>query len=52
MTTGGIFFLLLLIALIAVLPIWPFSRRWTIGPTMIVGLLLVAVLVLILIGII
>ncbi|MER0238022.1 DUF3309 family protein [Fulvimarina sp. MAC8] len=51
MTTGGIFFVLLLIALIAVMPIWPYSRRLTIGPLMIVGLLLVAVLVLILIGI-
>ncbi|MCK5931135.1 Protein of unknown function [Fulvimarina manganoxydans] len=50
MSTGGFLFLVLLIALIVALPIWPFSRRWTIGPTMIIGLLLVLVLVLILIG--
>ena len=44
MTYGGTLFLFLLIALIVALPIW------TIGPTMIIGLLLVLVLVLILIG--
>ncbi|MDY8109484.1 DUF3309 family protein [Fulvimarina sp. 2208YS6-2-32] len=52
MTTGGILFVLLLIALIAVLPIWPFSKRFTIGPAMIVGVLLVAVMVISLIGLI
>ncbi|MEN3791932.1 DUF3309 family protein [Fulvimarina sp. MAC3] len=51
MTLGGFFFLALLIILVVVLPIWPYSRRFTIGPTMIVGLLLVLVLTLILIGI-
>ncbi|EAU40694.1 hypothetical protein FP2506_03169 [Fulvimarina pelagi HTCC2506] len=51
MTTGGIIFLLLLIVLIAVLPIWPYARRFTIGPLMVVGVLLVTVLMLILIGI-
>ncbi|RFC65234.1 DUF3309 family protein [Fulvimarina endophytica] len=52
MTFSGILFILLVIAFVAVLPIWSYSRRFTIGPLMIVALLIVLVMVLALIGLI
>ncbi|MGF7006368.1 DUF3309 family protein [Aminobacter sp. BE322] len=41
---------LLLIILIGAVPAWPHSRNWGYGPSGIVGILLVVLLVLLLLG--
>lgn len=45
MTATSVLLLFVIFALIAVLPVWPHSKRLGILPTGIVGLVLVAVLV-------
>jgi len=48
MTT--ILFIVLLLLLLGALPSWPYSRNWGYGPTGILGLILVIVLILMLLN--
>ena len=48
MTT--VLIVILILVLIGALPSWPYSRGWGYGPTGIVGLLLVILLILLLMG--
>jgi hypothetical protein len=45
---GLILFILLIILLFGMIPSWPYSRGWGYGPSGVVGLILVVVLVLLL----
>jgi hypothetical protein len=42
--------LVLVLLLLGAVPAWPYNRRWGYGPSGVVGLLLVIVLVLALVG--
>lgn len=45
----GLFFLLVIaIALVAVLPVWPYSRGWGYRPTWIIGALFIIILIIVL----
>jgi len=48
MTT--ILFIVLLLLLLGALPSWPYSRSWGYGPTGVLGLILVIVLILMLLN--
>jgi hypothetical protein len=48
MTT--ILIIVLLVLLLGGLPAWPYSREWGYGPSGVLGLILVVVLVLLLLG--
>ena len=50
MSIGTILLILLVLALVGVIPVWPHARSWGYGPSGIVGVLLVIVLVLFLLG--
>jgi hypothetical protein len=50
MTLTTILILVLILILIGAVPSWPYSRSWGYGPSGIVGLILLVVLVLILMG--
>jgi hypothetical protein len=50
MGIGTILLIILVLALLGVIPVWPHARSWGYGPTGIVGVLLVIVLVLLLLG--
>ena len=50
MTLGTILLIVLVLALIGVIPAWPHSRGWGYGPSGIVGVLLVVLLILFLMG--
>lgn len=50
MTLGTILVIVLVLALIGVIPAWPHSRGWGYGPSGIVGVLLVVLLILFLTG--
>jgi protein-S-isoprenylcysteine O-methyltransferase Ste14 len=50
MSIGTILLVLLVLALLGVIPVWPHARSWGYGPSGIVGLLLLIVLVLLLLG--
>ena len=45
-----LFLILLIVLLIAILPSWPYSRRWGYFPSGAVGLIVVIVLILFLMG--
>ena len=45
-----ILLVIVVLILIGALPTWPYSRGWGYGPTGIVGLLLIVLLVLLLMG--
>jgi hypothetical protein len=47
---GTILLIVLVLALLGVIPVWPHARSWGYGPTGIVGLLLAIVLILFLLG--
>jgi Protein of unknown function (DUF3309) len=47
---GAILMVSLVMALLAVLPRWPYSREWGYGPTGGVGLLLLVVIIFVLLG--
>jgi len=49
---GTILLLILILLLIGGLPTWPYSRGWGYGPTGLVGLLLVIMLVLLLLNVV
>jgi hypothetical protein len=48
MTLGTILLIILILILIGAVPSWPYSRGWGYGPSGIVGVVLVVVLVLVL----
>lgn len=50
MSLGTILLIVLILALVGVIPTWPHSSGWGYGPSGIVGLLVVIVLVLFLLG--
>jgi hypothetical protein len=50
MGLGTILLALLVLALVGVIPAWPHSRGWGYGPSGIVGVILVVLLVLVLMG--
>lgn len=50
MSLGTILIVVLVLALVGVIPTWPHSRSWGYGPSGIVGLVLVVLLVLFLLG--
>jgi hypothetical protein len=50
MSIGTILLIILILILVGVLPTWPHARSWGYGPSGIVGVLLVIVIVLFLLG--
>lgn len=50
MTIGGILLILLLLLLIGAVPVWPHSKGWGYGPTGLVGILVIVLVVYILLG--
>jgi hypothetical protein len=50
MSLGTILLVVLILMLVGVVPAWPHSRSWGYGPSGIVGVILVIVLVLFLMG--
>ncbi len=50
MTLGTILLIVLILALIGVLPTWPHSTKWGYGPSGIVGVLVLVVIVLFVLG--
>jgi hypothetical protein len=50
MTLGTILLIILVLLLIGAIPNWPHSRRWGYGPSGLIGLALIAVVVLSLLG--
>jgi hypothetical protein len=50
MAMGTVIFILLVLMLIGAVPTWPHSRGWGYGPSGVVGIMLVLVLVLLVIG--
>ena len=50
MSLGTILLIVLVLMLIGVLPMWPHARSWGYGPSGIVGVVLVIVIVLFLMG--
>jgi len=50
MSIGTILLIVLILILVGVLPAWPHARGWGYGPSGIVGVLLVVVIVLFLLG--
>ena len=50
MTIGTILLILLVLLLLGAIPSWPYSRNWGYGPSGVLGLVLVVVIVLALTG--
>jgi hypothetical protein len=50
MTLGTILLIVLVLVLIGVIPAWPHSRGWGYGPSGVLGLVLVVLIVLFLLG--
>ena len=50
MSLGTLLLIILILMLVGVLPTWPHARSWGYGPSGIVGVILVVVLVLFLMG--
>ena len=50
MSLGTILLVVLVLALVGVIPTWPHSRSWGYGPSGILGLIVVVLLVLLLMG--
>jgi Protein of unknown function (DUF3309) len=50
MTTSTILLIILVLLLVGVIPSWPHSRNWGYGPTGLIGLLVIILLVLLLTG--
>lgn len=50
MSIGAILLIILILALIGVLPVWPHARRWGYYPGGIVGVILLIVIVMFLMG--
>ena len=50
MSLGTILLIVLILVLVGVIPAWPHARSWGYGPSGIVGVVLVIVLILFLMG--
>ena len=50
MTLGTILLIVLVLLLLGAIPAWPYSRGWGYGPSGIVGLLFVILLIMLLTG--
>lgn len=50
MTLSTLLLIILILALVGALPSWPYSRAWGYGPSGLVGVLLVVVLLMALLG--
>ena len=50
MTLGTILLIILILALIGAIPSWPYSRNWGYGPSGILGIIVVVLLILALTG--
>ena len=50
MTLGTILLIVLVLLLVGAIPAWPYSRGWGYGPSGVVGLLFVVLLILLLTG--
>ncbi len=50
MSTTAILLVVLLLLVIGVIPSWPYSRSWGYGPSGILGLILVVLLIMMLLG--
>jgi hypothetical protein len=50
MATSTILMIILILILLGVVPIWPYSRSWGYGPSGILGLVLIVFLILLLLG--
>lgn len=50
MTTGTILLIIVVLLLIGAIPAWPYSSSWGYGPSGILGLVLVIVIILFLLG--
>jgi len=47
---GTILLVILILALLGVIPVWPHSRAWGYGPSGGIGLILVIIIILLLLG--
>ncbi|MCL5975812.1 MAG: DUF3309 domain-containing protein [Gammaproteobacteria bacterium] len=50
MTTSTILLIILVLLLIGAIPSWPHSRNWGYGPTGLIGVLVIVLLILLLTG--
>jgi hypothetical protein len=50
MTLGAILLVILILALLGIIPVWPHSRSWGYAPSGGVGLVVVILLILLLLG--
>lgn len=50
MSLGTILLIILILALVGVIPTWPYSRGWGYGPSGGIGLVLLILLILVLMG--
>ena len=50
MTTGTLVLIIVVLLLLGAVPSWPYSRAWGYGPSGILGLVLVIVVVLLVLG--
>jgi hypothetical protein len=50
MTLGTILLIVLILLLIGAIPAWPYSRGWGYGPSGVVGLFVIVLIVLLLTG--
>lgn len=50
MSIGTILLIILVLVLLGALPSWPHSRSWGYGPSSIIGLLVVVLIIMLIIG--
>ena len=50
MSIGTILLIILILALVGIIPVWPHSRSWGYAPSGVVGLVVIILLILLLLG--
>ncbi|HEY3487237.1 MAG TPA: DUF3309 family protein [Gammaproteobacteria bacterium] len=50
MTSGALLLAILILLLVGAIPSWPYSRSWGYGPSGLLGIILIVVLILLLTG--
>ena len=50
MPIGTILLIILILALVGIIPVWPHSRSWGYGPGGVVGLVVIILVILLLLG--
>lgn len=50
MSIGTVLLIVLVLALVGIIPVWPHSRGWGYGPSGIVGVILLVLLILFVMG--